>query len=298
MTEARGKIRFSIELCASVLASVLASTLMSSEPVIAQEQPTPSGDESAAPERAESAVPDRNQPMPIDATNQLTAIPLTGAGSPQFVRMAPAGSKPSTEDYLPEVFKATKDRVFRFKTMPIPVFITPFQDAGFTDACIKGFEQWENRSNGLIRFVQVDNPGKARVQVVWKRLGVDPKDPDTALGAHTITKWKKNPATLATLPVGGIPVPLMIPNFGSKYSVPPQVIEVNLDLIYRRENDVRLLLLQNVVTHELGHALGILGHSPIKGDMMYKETDECSRLSQRDVNTLTRLYRMKADVPL
>lgn len=248
---------------------------------------------SLAPAQAEG---ENNEAAPsITSTNQFTIIPLSGATPPNFVRIEAAGSAPRTDDFLSDVFKATKDRVFRFKTMPIPVFIEPFPDRGFTEACIQGFEQWEKRSNGLVRFVQIDQPKDARVKVIWKHLGVDPNNPDMALGAHTITKWKmKTPATIALVP--GLPLP--IPKLGPKYHVPPQLIEVNLDLIYAREPENRLLLLKNVVTHELGHALGILGHSPMRSDLMFKDTDECSRLSQRDVNTLLRLYQMKPNIEL
>jgi predicted Zn-dependent protease len=76
------------------------------------------------------------------------------------------------------------------------------------------------------------------------------------------------------------------------------VIEVNLDVLYGHDADIRDLLLKNIATHELGHALGMLGHSPKESDMMYTVTDEHSRLSQRDINTVTRLYQKKADIPL
>ncbi len=80
--------------------------------------------------------------------------------------------------------------------------------------------------------------------------------------------------------------------------MPPQVIEVNLDLIYSKMPEQRYLLCKNILAHELGHALGLLGHSPEKGDLMFSVTDEYSRLSQRDLNTLQKLYERKVDVPL
>jgi predicted Zn-dependent protease len=64
-----------------------------------------------------------------------------------------------------------------------------------------------------------------------------------------------------------------------------------------------------IVLHELGHALGIKGHSLSKGDIMYWQVQEknrqvrvpgiaypfawktlVSKPSQRDLNTLIRLY--------
>jgi predicted Zn-dependent protease len=98
--------------------------------------------------------------------------------------------------------------------------------------------------------------------------------------------------------VGAIPVPLFIPNLGPKYTVPPQEIEVNLDMIDHKYKEARYLLLRNIIAHELGHALGLLGHSPNNNDMMFNITDEYSRISERDLNTLNKLYQKKTDIPL
>jgi predicted Zn-dependent protease len=98
--------------------------------------------------------------------------------------------------------------------------------------------------------------------------------------------------------VGAVPLPVYIPRMGPKYTVPPQVMEVNLDLIMNKEQSVKYACLQNIVTHELGHALGMLGHSPNQADVMYPVTDEHSRLSQRDINTVIKLYNSKCDIPL
>jgi len=150
--------------------------------------------------------------------------------------------------------KATKGKVVRFKQMPIPVFITPPANPSLTRACVQGFEIWEERSNGIVRFVQIDSPERARIKVVWGHLGASPNPQDCGMGAHTVTSWQPNP----TKAKSGFGLNKLA---GSKYVVPPQVIEVNLDLIHAKPQDVRLRLLQNLIAHELGHALGILSHS-------------------------------------
>jgi hypothetical protein len=227
------------------------------------------------------------------------ALPLVNGHPPNFVRVDMPGFPIAASDFYQDVFKSSKNKVVRFKSMPIPVYITPYSDVGFMTCMRRAFDTWEESSDGLVRFVEVDKPGQARIQVVWKRLGQKGDIADCTLGAQTIMKYSdRGRGSLAFMSVSGVPVPVYIPRIGPKYVVPPQVIEVNLDLIMSRDSPQRYRLLQNISTHELGHALGMLGHSPFKADMMNAITDEHSRLSKRDVNTLILLYSRKCDVPL
>ena len=180
--------------------------------------------------------------------------------------------------------------------MPVPIYITPYRDKDFMRACNGAFELWEQRSNGIVRFTQVDDPTGARIRVIWSRLGMGQNPNDCVLGAHTVTQWSVAPGSgLTSLVFAGMPVSLP---HGPKYVVQPQVIEVNLDLIYARPEEVRLRLLRNVVAHELGHAVGMMGHSPQRSDLMNALTDECSRISQRDINTLKKLYNSPVGIAL
>jgi hypothetical protein len=224
-------------------------------------------------------------------------LPLANDSKVTFVRIEPPYTNlAQVGDYFPTVLEASKHRLLRFQHMPIPIYITPYQDKEFIRACNGAFEMWEQRSNGIVRFTQVDDPNKARIRVIWSRLGLGQSPNDCVLGAHTITKWSDASGSgLTSFVFAGIPVGLP---HGPKYVVQPQVIEVNLDLIYARPDEVRLRLLRNVVAHELGHAVGLMGHSPQRSDLMNALTDECSRISRRDINTLQKLYESPVDIPL
>jgi len=235
----------------------------------------------------------------IKRSHVAAIIPVPDICPPSFFRIqAASDNQPDRSDYLDAVLKESKNKTLKFQKMPIPVYITPSAEFGYNKAVREAMDDWGGRTNGLITFVEVKNQKDARIVVVYNHLGIKAGS-ECSLGAHTVTKWKsRGPGKLTILPVGSIPVPLYIPALGPKYSVPPQMIEVNLDVLHGQDAELRPLVLKNITTHELGHALGMLGHSPVKGDMMYTNTDEYSRISQRDINTVTKLYQRKADIPL
>jgi len=221
-------------------------------------------------------APTQNQYLPL--SNYLPSLDVT---PPHFLRIEQDGVR-NTSDFFDQVMLATSNRIFRFKTMPIPVFIEPNQ-AGYVSAVRKALDTWENRTNSMIKFVPAANRQQARITVIWSHLGIPTDKSITEFGAHTITEWKVKTGPFDSQKTG---------------TVKPQIIEVNLDVIDPRDPDHKLPLLQNLVTHELGHAIGLMGHSPERGDMMYRDTDEYSRISQRDLNTLQKIYSRQCDFPL
>lgn len=67
------------------------------------------------------------------------------------------------------------------------------------------------------------------------------------------------------------------------------LISLNNPLTQAKNDDNALT---NIILHEIGHSLGILGHSNNRNDIMYPTTDtfQDRSLSKRDINTVFKIY--------
>ena len=78
---------------------------------------------------------------------------------------------------------------------------------------------------------------------------------------------------------------------GEMYLQAPVLIEVSKSSIDRRQVTEEEIL--STIIHEVGHALGILGHSKNRNDIMFFDTTtyQGTSLSQRDINTIDEIYQ-------
>ncbi len=226
----------------------------------------------------------------------LPSLPLSNDYPVTFVRME-SPSTSLTPNYFDIIRQSSKGHILHFMQFPISVYIADYNDKGYLKSAFDAFKNWENESNGIVNFNFVSDPNLARIKVIWSRLGTTTNNSNCALGAHTITKFYQNDTNQSGWFVVNN-LPLKSSNASQKYTVPPQIIEVNLDLISSKPSNIRLLVLKNILTHEIGHALGLLGHSLCLSDIMYEVTDEYSHISKRDIETLKVLYNTPCDIPL
>jgi predicted Zn-dependent protease len=68
-----------------------------------------------------------------------------------------------------------------------------------------------------------------------------------------------------------------------------QVLRHQMTVVVRPNQAAALVLA--TLRHELGHALGIWGHSPLNSDVLYfAQVAQSPKISARDINTLRRIY--------
>lgn len=158
--------------------------------------------------------------------------------------------------------------------LPIPVCIVladPTQ-ALFIPNVYQDFDTWNTVTNGRLRFREVGYPNQARITITLKSGPL--MDPNASIGHASF-----NSQTLdMEFPIQNLKVNITV-NTGEDQNP-------DYPLAFRKEQVGRLVL------HEMGHAIGIWGHSKDPDDIMYTHPI-VSQLSQRDINTVRKLYGIR-----
>jgi tetratricopeptide (TPR) repeat protein len=184
-------------------------------------------------------------------------------------RRAGMGGNDQGDDYLADAVQSGTIR-FAKDRMPVKIYLAPGATVpGFKpeyDEIVRqSFADWQAAAPEHLSFAYVPSAEAADITVTWTN---DPtKMVSSAEGGHAEVVPSQNGilksdiTLLTTKPSGGAEV-------GSNY-------------------------MKHVVLHEVGHALGIFGHSPKAGDIMYgivMPTNIVANLSDRDKHTMLALY--------
>lgn len=155
--------------------------------------------------------------------------------------------------------------------MPIAVYIAPFtwyekkkqmESNVYRQMVLDSLELWRRASNNLVRFQVVDNLNQSQIDFKWRR--VDRK----SLGHCTYEMDKLYRMFSAEIQIG--------------------ISDGLLHAAYQDASEVK-----HTIIHEIGHALGLIGHSDHPSDIMYVPHQYgVHTISPRDAETLRWLYSL------
>jgi tetratricopeptide (TPR) repeat protein len=178
----------------------------------------------------------------------------------------------SAQDYMHE---ATIGGMVRWSSMPITVYIKPGTDvpgyrSEYLDLLHQAFDDWEQASDGKINFEFVNDPN-AQITCSWTNTTKNAIS--SAEGGQTMVV--PDPAKQGNILNAAV----------SLLTVPPTGNELSSG--YAKRVDL----------HEVGHALGILGHSTNPADVMFYTVlpgVTVATLTSRDKKTIVNLYSDEA----
>ncbi len=140
----------------------------------------------------------------------------------------------------------------------IKVWVQP--STKYTSTVYNAFREWETAAGGCIHFVQANKESTANIRVYFV-----PKVGD-GLAGNTTHRSAGKYMLSANIEIGYI-----VPGSKNKTLSRKSVFAIAL--------------------HEIGHALGIMGHSSNRNDIMYHTTDVIGiHASNRDISTIREFY--------
>jgi tetratricopeptide (TPR) repeat protein len=182
-----------------------------------------------------------------------------------------------SDDYLAE---ATRPGIVRWSKMPIKVYVhdarsVPGYKPAWGAILQQSFRDWEKASGGQVKFELVDSMPQPFDGIECYFMGASGKD-----------------AGLENEAEAGEAKMYVMPGSGDLHSGTIKILTKSFSAVLPlTDNRVRYICL-----HEIGHALGLSGHTDNPDDIMFLSTsfkDEWRELSPRDARTIQRFYSSK-----
>jgi len=187
---------------------------------------------------------------------------------------------------------------FAAEDMPLPVYVrapripdrlqnefAPKERAAYVAAVGDALAMWERELEGLVRFRRVERARDAKLRLALLPERAPAPDPDLVVLGRA-------PLARACRARGAAPDGAILP---VEFRVPELKIYLADEFGLLAAEQV-----ESVALHEIGHGLGMRGHSPIPTDLMYAVVRDrviVRELSAADVNSFVSLYHLPNGTP-
>ncbi|HEY9715114.1 MAG TPA: matrixin family metalloprotease, partial [Chroococcales cyanobacterium] len=191
----------------------------------------------------------------VKAEQQAAAAARARGGNQNYYKNATASG----------VWRWPQDRI------PISYYVYPGDKVRgykpeYDEILRKSFNEWADASDERVDFIRVYRPEEAHLTVTW----TDDLHAPNLVAEAGHTTWESDEQGIKNAAI-------------KLLTVSPFKGELMTDY-----------LMHNICLHEIGHALGIGGHSNVQDDIMYPACFLQTGISQADRNTLALLYEGKA----
>ena len=231
--------------------------------------PKPLVRQSVHPSKAQPSVHEsKAQPSVHESKAQLSAHEPTVNSS-----FNSSANKSSSDNYISTVNTSLGPCIW--KHFPLKVFLQSAPVSYFgrmrTEVC-EGLDAWSKVSQGKITFQFVDSPKDADIVMGWTASMRNMKNQNES--GETNVDYATTGTERRTLK-----------NPGDISHARITFCAVDKNRMAWRRGDFR-----PVAIHEIGHSLGLMGHSRSYRDIMYAMKNNVTKPSARDINTLNLLY--------
>lgn len=225
----------------------------------------------------------------------------------------------SEQDYVQELIEQSGGTAKIFGKMPILIYIEESYSKNyknyFVDAVKEAMKEWETASAGKLKFEITYDRKKSNMKIVWTDTFEDfawqpeLKKEDISAAKQKIKYGKASTlvqiGSIAAMVLGGVTgVPLigMAGSLGGSVASPflqyksldlddsALSIKINTNTTVGMTKEQSMEKIKQIAMHQLGHSVGIYGHSANHGDLMYSNFS-VNKLSDRDKNTIKEIYK-------